>query len=66
MGPFVSALPHQEVHSLDFMLGDNGSLNWMFEFQGVCPSLSEPLKGLKGDVTVAFRRTMRRELVFII
>lgn len=63
---FISELLHQEVYSLDFVFTDNGTLNWLVSIKmevrcslrEECSLLSETLEGLKGDVTVGFRRTM--------
>lgn len=63
---FISVLLLQEVYSVDFVFRDNGTLNWLVgikmevccSLREECSLLSETLKGLKGDVTVVFRRTM--------
>lgn len=64
---FVNKLLDQEVYSVDFVFGDNGTLNWLvsdkngwlFKFQRQCQLLREAMKGLKGSVTVASQKTMR-------
>lgn len=58
---------------MDFIFRDNGSLNWLvsdrmvgcLNFRQERPFLSETLKGLKRDVTVAFREQCDENEVFI-